>query len=450
VYIVSGFLGEFMYLIQSSNVYKQTELSVSNNTCQCSLLKGNIGPLPTLFNHDGSFNHEANSYLFYQKAIKAAKDLSPCAQALQAYYQFLEDKGLAWDTFPPIKRLKPTYLFRSHLLKQIKNGELAHSTASVRMNQIVNYYKWLMHDGYLRIMNEKEAPFKMEFVSIQSTGMLAHISPTFTVETNDLRIKVPKDASSKNIRPLSPLAQESLNILTQHLPNASEELRLQVLISIDTGMRIQEVATLSLSALDTATPLAESQHRYEIILSPQSTGVQTKYSKQRRVEISSELLTTLLEYRTSERRLKRGSKLDQKLEALSEIADTLKQETIERLKLAERHEPLFVSEQGNPVTAKSIEARWTEFRAKIKKSHPTFTHRFHDLRSTYGTYRLSDLLEAGLSSLECMELLMGWMGHRNESTTWKYLRYLKRKEAFKVKFGILDSIMHEVLGGDNE
>ncbi|NNN70763.1 site-specific integrase [Vibrio sp. 3-2(1)] len=439
-----------MYLIQSSNVYKQTELSVSNDICDCTPLRGNIGSLPALFNQDGSFNHEANSYLFYQKAIKAAKDLSPCAQALQAYYQFLEDKGLAWDALPPIKRLKPTYLFRSHLLKQIKNGELAHSTASVRMNQIVNYYKWLMHDGYLKIKNKKEAPFKMEFVSVQNTGMLAHISPTFTVETSDLRIKVPKDASSKNIRPLSPLSQESLSILTQHLPNASDELRLQVLISIDTGMRIQEVATLSLNALDTATPLVESEHRYEIVLSPQSTGVQTKYSKQRRVEISSELLTTLNEYRTSERRIKRLNKLNAQLESLPEDKPSLKQETIERLELCERHEPLFVSEQGNPVTAKSIEARWTELRTSIKKTSPSFIHRFHDLRSTYGTYRLNDLLEAGLTPMECMELLMGWMGHRNESTTWKYLRYLQRKEAFKVKFGILDSIMHEALGDNNE
>ena len=447
-----AFSGRFMaYLVHSSDVFKETDLhKLDNDTFHCQPSIGNIGSLPTLFSQDGVFKHEANSYLFYQKAIKAAKDLSPCAQALQAYYQFLEDKGLAWNTFPPVKRLKPTYLFRSHLLKQIKNGELAHSTASVRMNQIVNYYKWLLHDGYLKIKSEKEAPFKTEFVSVQSTGMLAHVSPTFTVETSDLRIKVPKDASSKNIRPLSPLAQESLNILTQQLPNAPKELRLQVLLSIDTGMRIQEIATLSLNALDTATPLTESEHRYEIVLSPQSTGVQTKYSKQRRVEISSELLTTLNEYRTSERRIKRVNKLNAKLESLPEGESSLKQYAIERFELCERHEPLFVSEQGNPVTAKSIEARWTEFRASLKKTSPSFTHRFHDLRSTYGTYRLSDLLEASLSPIECMELLMGWMGHRSESTTWKYLSYLKRKEAFKVKFGILDSIMHEALGGENE
>lgn len=447
--MVSGFLGEFMYLIQSSNVYRQTELSISDNTHQCSPVKGNIGSLPTLFNGDGSFNHEANSHLFYQKSVKDAKDLNPCSQALYAYYQFLEDEKLAWDAFPHVKRLKPTYLFRSHLLKQIKKGDLAHSTASIRMNQIVNYYKWLMHDGYLKIKNEKEAPFKVEFFSVQSVGMLAHVSPTFTVETSDLRIRIPRDASSKNIRPLTPLSREALILLTRYLPQASEELRLQVLISIDTGMRIQEIATLSLDALNTATPLAESQHRFEFLLSPQSNGIQTKYLKTRHVEISAELLNTLNEYRISERRLRRTTKLNTKLNDLKNEDLQLKQATIEALELCERHEPLFISEQGNPVSAKSIEARWTELRLLIKQENAAFAHRFHDLRSTYGTYRLSDLLEAKLPTIECMELLMGWMGHKNESTTWKYLRFLQRKEAFKVKFGILDSIMHEVIGGND-
>lgn len=439
------------YLVHSSDVFAGTELQKLNDgSFHCQPTSNNIGSLPTLFSQDGIFNLEANSYLFYLKAIKEAKDLSPCALALHSYYQFLEDNELDWDKFPPIKRLKPTYLFRSHLLKQIKRGTLAHSTASIRMNQIVNFYKWLMHDGYLQIKNEKEAPFKIEFVSVQNTGMLAHISPTFTIETSDLRIKIPKDANSNNIRPLSPLSQESLSILTQYLPSASEELCLQVLISIDTGMRIQEVATLSLDALETATPLAESKHRYEILLSPQSTGVQTKYLKERRVEISKVLLDTLHKYRTSERRFKRTTKLNSKVGVLNSDSSQLEQKALERLELCVRHEPLFVSEQGNPVSAKSIEARWTELRASIKKTHPSYTHRFHDLRSTYGTHRLNDLLEAGLAQSECLSLLMGWMGHKNESTTWKYLRYLQRKEAFKVKFGILDSIMHEALGGDNE
>lgn len=154
-------------LIHSDDVFKETELiSNSDGLFHCSPLKDNIGSLPTLFTKEGDFNHEANSYFFYQKTIKQAKDLSPCAQALQAFYQFLEDNNLRWDYFPPVKRLNPTYLFRSHLLKQIKSGELAHSTASVRMNQIVSYYKWLMYEGYLIVKSEKEAPFKMEYVSV--------------------------------------------------------------------------------------------------------------------------------------------------------------------------------------------------------------------------------------------------------------------------------------------
>ncbi|CAK2225784.1 Site-specific integrase [Vibrio crassostreae] len=439
------------YLVHSSDVFKETELKkLDDGTFYCLPSNDNIGSLPTLFSQDGVFNHEANSYLFYLKAVKKAEDLSPCAQALRAYYQFLEDKGLHWDKFPPVKRLKPTYLYRSLLLKQIKQGELAHSTASVRMNQIVNYYKWLMHDGYLRVKNEKEAPFKMEFVSVQNSGMLAHISSTFIVETSDLRIKVPRDADSKNIRPLSPLSRDALGILTQHLPQTSEELRLQALLAIDTGMRVEEVATLTLDALDTATPLAESQHRFEILLCPRSTGVQTKFLKTRTVEISSDLLQSLNEHRISERRLKRVARLNEKIESLGSDAPPLTQKTIEILERCDRHEPLFVSQQGNPATGKSIEARWIEFRTEIKQAEPSFTHRFHDLRATYGTYRLSDLLEAGLPVVDCMELLMGWMGHKDESTTWKYLRFLKRKETFKVKFGILDSIMHDVLGGQDD
>ncbi|MGU3144832.1 tyrosine-type recombinase/integrase [Vibrio cholerae] len=439
------------YLVYSSDVSKETELrKLDDGTFHCQPTNDNIGSLPTLFYQNGIFNSEANSYLFYLKAIKKAEDLSPCAQALRAYYQFLEDNGLNWDNFPPVKRLKPTYLFRSHLLKQIKQGELAHSTASVRMNQIVNYYKWLMHDGYLCIKNEKEAPFKMEFVSVQNNGTLAHISPTFTIETSDLRIKVPRDADSKNIRPLSPLSIDALSVLTHHLLRTSEELRLQSLLAIDTGMRIEEVATFTLDALDTAIPLAESQYRFEMLLCPRSTGVQTKYLKTRTVEISSNLLQLLNQYRVSERRLKRVAKLNEKIEQLGNEVPPFTQKKIELLERSKRHEPLFISQQGNPVTGKIIESRWVEFRAEIRQAEPSFSHRFHDLRATYGTYRLNDLLEANLPVVECMELLMGWMGHKNESTTWKYLRFLKRKEAFKVKFGILDSIMHEALGGEDE
>ncbi len=439
------------FLIKSSDVFKKTELQTQNDgSYHCIPSKGNIGSIPTLLSQDGQFLHEPNSYLFYLKATKGAKDLHPCSQALLKYYQFLEDEQLNWNHFPPIKRLKPTYQFRSYLLKSIKEGDLAHSTANAYMNHVKNFYLWTMYEGYLRVQREQEAPFKMEFVQIQNKGMLAHIRPTFTVETSDLRIKVPKDGSSNNIRPLSPLSLENLNLLISFIPKASEELRLQVLLAIDSGLRIEEISTFTLDALKTATPVAESHHRFELTLCPQATGVKTKFDKSRRVEISVDLLEALREYQVSERRLIRANKLYIKIDQLSDDEISLSNKTTEALERCERHEPLFISQQGNPVTRATMEARWSELRAEIQQIDGSFKNRFHDLRATYGTYRLSDLLDANLGTIESLELLMGWMGHKNESTTWKYLRFLKRKEVFKVKFGILDSIMHDAIGGKNE
>ncbi|MCL1127615.1 tyrosine-type recombinase/integrase [Shewanella surugensis] len=438
-------------LIQSSDVYKETELKLNDgSTYHCKPTKKNIGSLPTLFSREGVFLHEPNTYLFYLKATKKAKDLNPCSRALLKYYQFIEDNNFEWDRFPSLKRLKPTYQFRAHLLTLIKREELAPSTANTYINHVKNFYLWAVHDGYLKIHREQEAPFKMEFVQIQNKGILAHFQPTFTVSTSDLRIKVPKDSQSKNVRPLSPLSRESLSSLTAHLPKASKELRLQVLLAIDTGMRIEEVSTFSLDALDSAVPLAESNHRYELLLSPKMTGVQTKYGKERHIEISLELLESLNQYRVSERRLHRANKLYPKLEQLNDYHVSRKQETIDQLERCERHEPLFVSQQGNPVKAQTINARWAELRAVVQRSDTFAKHRFHDLRATYCTYRLSDLLDAQLPPSECLDQLMGWMGHKDLSTTWKYLRYLKRKEVFKVKFGILDTIMNEALGAGDE
>ncbi|MBJ2108829.1 hypothetical protein [Proteus terrae] len=128
-------------LIHSSDVYKDTELTLKDDgTYHCQPTKSNIGSLPTLFSDGGTFLQEPNSYLFYLKAVKKAKDLNPCSRALLKYYRFLEDEQLEWNHLPPIKRLKPTYLFRSHLLKLIKRGELAYSTANTYMNQVKNFY----------------------------------------------------------------------------------------------------------------------------------------------------------------------------------------------------------------------------------------------------------------------------------------------------------------------
>lgn len=435
-------------LIYSDDVYNDTELEWNDDGKPVFNPKGNnLGSLPTLFDKQGKSVAVVNSYFFDLKAVKKLKDTDSNTRALLKYWLFLEASDLVWDHFPPIKRLKPTYLFRSYLLTEVHEHRLSQSTANIYINHVKNFYLWAMYERYLCIENEKQAPFKIETVQVKSTGMLAHIRPTFSVDTSDLRIRVAKDSQSKNIRSLSPLSRESLTLVARYLPKVSQETSLQCLLALQAGLRIQEVSTFTVDALKAAVLIAESEHRYEIPIGP-LTGVKTKFGKERHIEISIELLTSLRQYLISERRLQRLNKLSNKLSAIQSGELVLNKEKLDIFKHSERFEPFFISEQGNPVDKSVIGARWVDLRNLIHSQEPTFKHRFHDLRATYGTYRLNDLLEAGLQGSEALELLMGWMGHNDEKTTWEYLRYLKRKEVFKEKFALLDAIMHEIHEGD--
>ena len=86
----------------------------------------------------------------------------------------------------------------------------------------------------------------------------------------------------------------------------------------------------------------------------------------------------------------------------------------------------------------------------LRQKDPGFRYRFHDLRSTYATYRLHSLFESGLSEGEALDCLMGWMGHQNESTTFKYIRYLKMNETLKFAFSVLDTVMSRISEADHD
>ena len=436
-------------LIQSANVYDNCNIDWQDSDLIVNPNGKNLGSLPTLYDQHGQFVCVVNSYFFDLKAVSRLKNLNSYARALLKYWSFLEESELVWDHFHPIKRFKPTYLFRSFLLREIQEHKLSQSTANIYINHIKNFYLWAIHEQFLSVKSEKEAPFKIEQILIQNKGMLAHLSPTIAVDSSDLRIRVAKDSQTQNVRAMTVLDQESLVLLSQHFCHLSVEVKLQCLLALQCGLRIQEVSTLSIQAINRAYQLTESQHRYEFPIGP-STGVETKFGKERTIEISIELLTALRGYAISERRLKRLNKLSQKLVQLNNEELTLSYEKQATLSRCERFEPLFISEQGNPVDKKVIGARWADLRKIIRQREPNFNYRFHDLRATYGTYRLGDLLKAGIQPAEALGLLMGWMGHNDESTTWKYLRYLKRKEVFKEKFALLDSIMHNLIGDDNE
>lgn len=387
--------------------------------------------LPALYDNAGHFVEVANQWFLDLKTVKRLVDLGTAAKALLRYWNFLERENLEWNIFPPVNRLKPTYLFRSHdLLASARAGKIAFSTANSCMGQVVQFYTWAIENHHLVISDERQAPFKVEFVARQKKDMLAHLRPRLLVQTSDLRIRVPKHASS--VISLTPLSMEHLSLVTAHLNSQSREFILMTLLACECGLRLREACSFTLNALREAQPVSELKVRYHITIGPRN-GVETKFSKTRTIEISVTLLHLLQHYALSERREKRISQWQKKSLPGDDIED-----------VSARLEPLFISQQGNPVRPEVLNARWGAFRNMLRQKDPGFRYRFHDLRCTYATYRLHNLLESGLPEGEALDCLMGWMGHRSESTTFKYIRFLKINETLKFAFSLLDNVMSRV------
>lgn len=72
---------------------------------------------------------------------------------------------------------------------------------------------------------------------------------------------------------------------------------------------------------------------------------------------------------------------------------------------------------ADPHTAESLSkaAILRRYRRALKAAHLDATHRFHDLRHTFGTR----MAAAGVP----MRTLQEWMGHRDISTTQRYAGY---------------------------
>lgn len=423
----NNYLGIFLedalaQLIKSAIVNIGGNIDVFNTPIQFH--KGHdIGLLPTLYDFKGYYVKPVNLWFIHLVSVKGLQDLSSYSRALLRYWKFIEEEELEWDHFPPVKALKPTYLFRNkYLLPMAKSGLLAYSTANTYMSHVVQFYSWAYHEKYIDI-TDKHKPFEVEFINIYNSSMLAHLSPKMVVQTTDLRIKVPRDASRNQINALNPLTQNELKMIANMLQHESVEFRLMCILSMLSGLRIKEVCSFTLNALENAIPTSDIKNRFHVKIGP-VTGVLTKFNKTRTIEISNILLSQLLGYSLSERRLQRKDKT----------------------KFISQHEPLFISQRGNYYTSDSMQTLWSKFRKRMQSHYKIhFNHRFHDLRASYGTYRLNSLLETNLDASEALNLLMGWMGHNHENTTWKYLRYLKREEALKDKISMLDSIVHEAL-----
>lgn len=372
------------------------------------LLKG----FPTFYSKEYEYILPVNLWLNYLQNIRSVSDISCCVRAIKRYWQFLENTGCKWNAFPPTDYLKPTYRFRNDdLLRAAKKGELAYSTASLYMLQVIKFYEWAAHERFITF-TEDNKPFNYQLVHIANTGMMSHNNPKFVVRSTDLRIRKP--TKNENQR-LNPLSKEELGQFATCLISYSEEFIIHQFLQLQAGLRVDEACTFPIASIE--KPNINTK-RYEVEIGPQN-GVHTKFNKTRKVEIPLLLMKRMYYYSISERRFKRAQKTDGE------------------------HSYLLLNNRGMPLCSNNIQQYFRRIHEDIRSTFNTsFNHRTHDLRATYGTYRLDALLEH-LPVGDALALVMAWMGHKDDKTTWKYLRYLKKEKANQSAIVLLDQILEE-------
>lgn len=372
-----------------------------------------------------------NAFLMYRSVVKGAEDTKPIAKALLCYHQFLANHNLQWDQFPVRNFKKPTYQFKRYLEQLYQAGELAASTAKAYMSQVVRFYKF-----YLRRMEFDNPPFEYEVVSINVASKHSSISSTrnILITSTDLRLKI-ATSNSEMPNKLRALSDTEWNILDEVLRlercglrladgvsskvSIATEFMLLFLLMRYTGLRREEALTLPALLIKPD----QSSLGYADIHISTGVGVHTKGGKARSIEIPVQLSNLLHKYKCSERYNRRFSKF------ILHNPDV-------------KHVPLFLTQDGKPFSVDSVNARWSEIRKYIREKHSmVFDHKPHNLRATYGTFRLRELImgDNPLQVSKALVYIQDRMGHQDLSTTEKYLSQLKSmSDAFSLTEHAID------------
>ena len=385
-----------------------------------------LGKLPLLFTEDGSSIRVANNWLIHLKANLRKKEVNTQAQALLHYFTFLNDIGMSWDEMPISLRLRPTYAFRKHLRDIFKRGELARSTANSYMGSVINFYKFYLAREHFFAY----PPFKYEVVRLHRSSSHEYMKNHFIhVDTTDLRLKLPNDSRYFGLsRKLVPISSNEWKVVESVYKTRgigvststgdgnevplSEECKLAIDLSRYSGLRRSEI--ISLRAKQIYKPSTEQLKKKYLIntegllLDPRQ-GIETKNGTIRTAEIHSELMQTLYDYINSSRYIKRKKRYQ---ELYPENKD---------------NPPFLLNQNGKPFADKTLDARWCEIRNAVRKELPNFSHKFHNLRSTYAVERLKELLNSGLKEGKALDYLQSVMGHKSRATLLGYLKFCEEE-----------------------
>lgn len=378
-----------------------------------------VNGLPLIFWNSGQQWREANDYLYSRSALVASSELHVRTVhaeglALYAFAKWLESEKEDWTNFPARREERCLVRYKAALLQAAASehrsiGRLRRSTAAARMRVALHFYRWASSQGILGPVDLEETHATFRIYNEHGFGFAKPVlSSNLAIRNSKLQ---PDDGRLESgAHPVSVEQRDQiLAIARERMPI---ELCLMLQLGFATGLRLGTIGDLKIQTLEHAVPIQGVSTAMVLSVGPQATPpVATKFGRNgKNIVIPTWLRNEILEYSSSRRRMTR------ELRAQPEDRD---------LVFLTRSGKRFVAPTMN--RSPTVNALMTALRRKASASGidiQRFT--FHCTRATFATAFAELGIAAGRID-DTVAFLREVMLHRDEATTWRYIRYVQQE-----------------------
>lgn len=388
--------------------------------------------MPVLIKSDKSLWELGNVYLQHLLIEKSCRQstLESVANNLIDFLRFLEHSGLDVLHLPNNVHERVTYRYRSSLLQRIRQSLTQPSTANGKIRSVKKFYEFCIANELFDKASMRNLPYteiERRFYIPSDYGSTFQIK----VSSSDLAIRAPKRYISANEildgGVLHPLNSNEQDIVKQYLRDtASREFQLMCYLSLFSGARIQTVCTIrvfNIKELKKKNP-DKFDDSYSLKVG-KGTFIDTKNGTQQILKIPSWLVDELTAYSNSQV-WKNRAKLSYYGVSDNNYLFLTSRGAAYYTSLREIEDRLISKSIRGFRNSRGLSVR-THIKQMIKKINKdeilVNPFSFHDFRATFGLNTLNTMIRCGFSDDQALMYLKERMGHRNISTTMKYLEY---------------------------
>ncbi|WP_218274539.1 site-specific integrase [Paraburkholderia piptadeniae] len=372
-----------------------------------------VQALPQIFWADHTPWKEANLWAverFTRQAV-AIETIESNLRCLASYAAFLEAQNLKWFAFPIRKEERCLVRYRGALVEARNDGLISPSTATMRMRQVIHFYRWVQARG---LFSPASPIWRDRIVYIRYFDSVG-FERTLARLTTDLAIPNrtrPGERLEDGLLPVSATDRDA--ILDFARENATPELFRILSLGFFAGLRLGTICDLRVETLERAVPDPLAPGLYRLAVGPgASPPVHTKFAVTGQIWIPQPLLDDLREYAGSVRRLMREARATQ-----------------------EDRNLLFLTRFGNGYGRRgsdrsaAVNVEMSSLRrAGMRDGLGVLRHfHMHQTRCTFAT-ELARLAIAAGGAVNAVAIVKDALLHRDEATSFRYIRFLEKTSA---------------------